>query len=354
MTAHTANLKAPFREAVENLRRDFPGETRGITFVNLAAPSAPGQVFRWIGEASAAFRKYHFGDDRFDPREFGLDILLRDQNGLGMVDTVQGRALVAASTRPPDIEIFPSPRKDMLACLYRETGRAILEGGLSPRDAALMPSIHWDPFTDPAEFSAEAALDAFAGAYGVHKGTLSMPDVARMGLHRALGAWIDGNVLNASTLAFDGLCVHFSEALLKTAPPAEIKSIAEDCGNAFRVKPGELKDLERDFHATLPAEHRDAPAQNTDSRPESAEFRAEWLQNLAGLCERADEKSLGFHLGARVLSKILRAGEVSFPRPRAFDVSDKKWNATRDMLTRRVKNSGFEKLINPWPVRAGR
>lgn len=181
-----------FNHEVVRIRRDFPAETKSITFVDLAAPGARKEIRRWLYPPYDGRRLNKTGERLV--QEF-----VKNRNCAKRL--ADGRAIVVIDSRASDQDCYFS--------LYHETGHMIVKDGA---------------VGNISEKSKEDRADTFALLYGIHNGTLSTQHAVRLSRNRlALALALDNAASHFTSEAVDCIASLDPAAL----SPAEIATTAE-------------------------------------------------------------------------------------------------------------------------------
>ncbi len=327
-----------FDAAVRAAQKDYPAETKPVTFINLSASGAIEKIGAWLasvaGEATTA---EHIAR---------LAAQVAAKNAVMRFSHLSGQMMLASSSKPKSAYLGASAAREAVFAFDHELGHAVTQNGVTAQ-ASTQPRLH-------EQAQSEIAADVFAILRGLSRGTMSRSEARSISLARAMktpGA-------HSTAQAIDALLDEKTDADIAHLSPADIKTTADAYAAKFTPASGELEALARKLQWVKMEETAPA-AENTDPglrdklkkvfgnitgqgpkavRPPETQGRlrrltnAEWLENVADLLATAPLGSLAAHTAAKILQSALDTGKAGYPEKKTFDVSGAKWDALRKKL----------------------
>ena len=288
-----ADIPFDFAKAVAEAKRDYPAETRNITFIDIDAPDAPAQYAAWMDKLKSP-------QSHARAAYSGADKLTADMGAFAM--GFEGHVVVAVHGQKPDRPAGKAegiPQGRWLQYVFdHELGHAIVKGGM--KDGILNP---------PPNFK-ESIADSFAVLRGLRNGTLDRSDIREIADARVEEFMTRQGLpqQHLTTMALDALVINPKQIDFCSLSNAEIKAVARDYAKAF-------SNDQKTNLALIGSKFCHEGGRLSDSNLQSH------VKNLVKLAETAPPESSAFYIALRALKTPLAektlAAETTAPAWRA-------------------------------------
>ncbi len=312
-----------FAAAVDEARRDFPAETKKITFVDLSAPDADQQIYSWLNKIDPGFKQFTLCDK---PAEGYIDFC-KTKDGFGTSDPVTGESILCVhpgkSGVDPVLGSGTNPKKEGQYCFDHELGHILCKDGMPDHRKTF-------PYAEVTQEKAieevnrgERGADAFGYLRGLKRGSLDMADVVNAGKLRAMEVCRGLDIVHGTSHVSDTIAGLEKKTDFKAYSARELLGMAEGIVAKTEVK----ADTAHHSFANLNAQRMTAH---------------DWLVELSDVCLRAPDKSLEFVASAKVLNEVFKTGQLE---GQAMNTVDPYWDHVRHRLFNGAANLGMEKTL---------
>ncbi|MDE1153644.1 MAG: hypothetical protein PW788_14000 [Micavibrio sp.] len=303
----TTGLRFDFNKAVEDARRDFPEETKNVTFIDLDAPTAAASMSAFFDSLTPAQQEVVESNRRYD-----VDFMTPEQ-APSVWFAGDGRSLFTAygsrTTLAENEKIF-YPEENMDKQNYftfqHELGHIVVKDGNRPNNRS------------------EHGSDTFALLRGFKSGFFNKLDALKISLGRDTLAWYNADVTHISSMSLDALVINPKQIDFISLTPQETAKIAATHADTFSLNAdmGSYLRLQRAL---------DVPFYS------AADARIDRLNNLGGIAMSADKDSHAFYFAARVLKTAFEQKQQGNPALENVEFSGEGWQQVWDAIEKKTK-----------------
>lgn len=298
-------LRFDFNEAVAEARRDFPAETKGITFIDLDAPDAAEKMQKFYDGLSDTAKR-EANNRRAEDADFltakARPAVWRTTDGQGVMLAYGSRSLMN------DIEKVAlnglDPEKNRHYTFWHEAGHIIVPGGQYNSNHG------------------EHAADSFAVLKGLQSGFLDKQDVKKIADGRDMICWFNHDVTHVTSMSLDALIINPKHTDFISLSPQETAALAAKHAQTFSL------------NAELSSYYRVA-----DALPRWGntldEMRQNGLDNLGDIVMKADRTTLAFYVAARVLLTAKEKKDAGDPLLEKIELGGGKWDKAFETLAKK-------------------
>lgn len=306
-----------FQKAIEEARRDYPRQTKNITFIDGSDPAALEDLHKW-----AVAQKIKPGEWE------GMLAMMEDEGAFSHTGHAGGKIVVVPTKKSPDkMRLLDDPHKSNQLSFDHELGHMIMPEGTGPTMTTqeyffnnLLAQRGQMTTSDVYGHQAEYAADSFAAIRGIRRGSLDKADISHLASLHDGAFLLRGDLLHFTSIAFDSVIINPQDTHFTSLSPKEVIRIAHQHMKAASTEKIDelffaIKVLERDSDLTL---------------PELADKR---LRALANVCEKHEGTSKEFYIAARLVKNVLEKGRFQFGSSDfAFDSKSDYWQGVSRMI----------------------
>lgn len=333
MTAPQGNDGFDVSAAAQAAAKDYPRETKGMTFIDLTAPDGVADAMAWTKRAEPGMPAYEVAALR-DITTQANALLRRAPNG---------ERLLAARSQARTRFLGGDMAAEANFAFDHELGHAVTSFLLplgAERGAQLHQRARW-----------EIQADVFAVLRGINRGTMTREQAYSLSNNRAMRA----PGAHATSPALDMLLGDRSDEQIRAMTPQQIADMATSYGEMMAPKQGEIEALARKLDWVRTEAQETQPKADdlrlrerlkkvfSDIRGHSPRSAAlptgqvkvrrltneEWLENVADVFNDASSGMLARNTAAHILQSVFTTGKAGYPDEKTFDVSAPKWDKLR-------------------------
>lgn len=309
-SAHNTNgsLRFDFNKAVEDARRDFPEQSRNVTFINLDAPDAEEQmqkVFDSLNEEDRKTWKHHqYHDTNFMTKD-AMPAVWHHSGGA---------VLLAYGSRAQFSEVEKiayNPNQNAKSLFYtfwHEFGHIVVPGAQQPNNKA------------------EHAADSFAMLRGLQSNFLTRNDIKQIADGRDMLCWLNADVTHITGMSLDALLINPKHTDFLSLSPLETATIAAKHAETFSLN-ADMSSYTRIAYKTP----------KYDWTMTTDEIRQQRLVGMGEIVLSADNNSLAYYFAARVLLTAQAKKEAGDPNAEKADFSHQWWKRVFDNIAKQVR-----------------
>lgn len=273
-----------FDKAVEEAKRDYPKETKGVTFINTSAPDAYEQIVAFA-------EKNKLNNIQFNRMLGHLD------NKTAIATEMNGEKfmLIPAAREAERGQFKDSQYKSAYFCFQHELGHFVV------------PGAHTEDKKKETIWR-EHAADFFAVTRGIQAGVFDKQDIVNQATSRqieSLTAYTD--ITHMSTMTLDAVAINPKNIDFLSLTKEQILKVAQEHATQFEFD----SKTESSFTDVmkLGKVRGQRGFETLDQVEVAVNLRA---QALCELCQSAPANSQAFYLSARLLEKIIENGGVDY------------------------------------------
>ncbi len=287
-------------KAVEMARRDFPAQTKNITFIDTTAPDAEDQLYAWAVKAGQNQIQY---ETLLDYKDQHITVA-RESNGHRLIALPLGREAEDGA--------FPgNPYKSAWYSFLHELGHFVV------------PEAHASTGSKSTQHN-EHAADTFAAVMGLQLGIFDKADIAALADGRSHGMLLTKDVTHLTSMSLDAIVINPKNIDFMSLSKAEVVAIAKKHAATFEMEEG----IGSKF-ANLQGMHRWAEKEGIPL----ADIVSEKLVKIHEIAMTAPAQSQDFYLAARILDTALETGIMKYGSQQAeVDVTATEWKDMRSKL----------------------
>jgi hypothetical protein len=315
-----------FKEAVKEARRDYPQETRNISFIDMSTPAARGDFKAWLKTTNLPGGKSTSPYDETADEVF--DNFLNGDGFVAYRDKSTGRAALLYNPKSQAVDHMFSKQ----FIFDHEFGHLLVQNGLADfvdlKDKPVLKPVDYAQILS-ATVKAESCADTFALLRGIRRGQIGEQEINDVSLTRGMESVLESSVTHLTMTAVDALLVDHKLADLAKLTPQQQKDFAGEHAEINAPEALSLVFCQYNFRPS--SEHR------RDAR--------EQLLNLAKVVMEASSDSLEFYVAARILSTAVRTGAVDYVGPLADNLPKSALGEMKEALRERVPELGRYALL---------
>jgi len=301
------SLRFDFNKAVEEARRDFPEETKNVTFIDLDAPDAAASMSAFFDSLTPAQQESVAENRRYDPD------FMTPQQGASVWFTGDGRSMFTAygsrSTLAENEKIFyPETNMDKqnYFTFQHELGHIVVKDGNKPNNRS------------------EHGSDTFALLRGFKSGFFNKLDAQKISLGRDTLAWYNADVTHISSMSLDALVINPKQLDFISLTPQETAKIAADHADTFSLNADTASYLRMQRALNVPFYSAE-------------DARIDRLNNLGNIAYSADKESHAFYFAARVLKTAFEQKQQGNPALANVEFDGEGWQKIWDAIEKKTK-----------------
>ncbi len=220
-------LAFDFNRAAEDARRDYPEETKNITFIDISEEGASEKLARWIASTSPAYLEQlakGLGVPVADAAE-GILFNALLGGGISMKDCVSGKSCLLMSNESgkslADIMFSLPVEKTNAFAFYHELGHLITPRGMTEKELEFVKDGD-DPGIDATTLTlCEISADCFGALKGLRDGFLDADDLKKLIADRRAG-----DAVHATADALQDILDEYDAHDIASLSPAQLKKAA--------------------------------------------------------------------------------------------------------------------------------
>ena len=289
-----------FDTAVAETQRDFPVESRNITFINGDDPDARDKLFEWA--VSQKMRTLEW--DRM------LAPMFDNQRSCAMPGHDGGFVLLVHPSAP-SMRFGEDTHKSNHYTFDHELGHIVTKRGIGHG-------------ADIAEHSA----DSFAALRGLQRGTLSKQDVKRAADVNDAGFLIYNGLSHLTSMTLDAIAINPKNIDYMSLSPKETSALADKHAKTFELR-------SRIYNKFAPIDEIGKATWNDDGLPPAERVEAR-LHALTEIAMNAPKSSMSFYLAARMIVNAVENNGVTYVGQHVpLNGQNEHWQSLKDAgLTR--------------------
>lgn len=219
-----------FQQAVAKAKRDYPDETRNITFIDGSDPNARAQVAEWISENMSPQFLTWLSPDKTMAEMLEHNTQRTIDNGFCAVRDPVSRKSMLYFNSDAVLEDVPLERNTKLHYIFNhELGHLLVKGGMSS-DLYLehKDKTHAEikPLADIMTLLSENKADSFGALQTLVDRHMTTDDIRTIAFERARVMLTRDIVSHLTSMSLDGLSLKADAGHFISLEPAEIKAIA--------------------------------------------------------------------------------------------------------------------------------
>ncbi|MDI1226317.1 MAG: hypothetical protein PSY14_01345 [bacterium] len=292
-----------FEQAVADARRDFPKETKDITFIDTSAPDAFEKLTEWAKMAGLSPTQYN---DMMDNAE-NMNALTKNANGYKLV-------AMPAKREGANESFSGDSYKSAYFCFQHELGHFVVPQAHASDTSAVRKTTQWR----------EHAADTFAMLRGLKDGVFQKKDLIDLSDKRGHSMLLTEDVTHLTSMSLDALAINPKNTDFISLSKKEIIQISKAHAEEFQIE-GKMNSR----FVTLQMNGRRAyQAGATDDEVVQGKMRE--LQEIA---MSSPKDSQEFYVAARILNNVLETGVLkSGGIEQKVDVSTEEWKEAKKAL----------------------
>ncbi len=318
-----------FNEAVAEIRKDYPEESRDVTFIDTSSWFAKWRIVYALWRMEPQFLDAL--KNRTKKTSLPAIAALIVKHGFSSLrDPLSQYGLCVANSAYKGT----MPLRNLQYAFDHEFGHLAVEGATQRKLFSLKSP---EDITQPDEATAltnqwETKADVFAALRGLKRGTLERKDIETLSTNRALNTYFGYGTTHATTKGLDALLVTYEDAKVLSLTPEEIKTIAAQHGREFCLTGQEVSEIYCNLYQ-LPSLIKSG----------SPELCMQALLNVAGDHDTPASAKLATH----ILGEILHKGKIDFPVAVSFNVAGDNYDEMRGELAKIRKTTVSPKAGTP-------
>ncbi len=287
-------------KAVDQARRDFPDETKNITFIDTTAPDAEEQLYAWAVKAGQNQIQY---ESLLDYKDQHITVA-RESNGHRLIALPLGREADHGS--------FPgNAHKSAWYSFLHELGHFVV------------PAAHASTGSRSTQYN-EHAADTFAALRGLQLGIFDKADIVALADSRSDGMLMTKDVTHLTAMSLDAIAINPKNIDFMSLSKEDVLAIAQKHADTFEMESGIYSKF-----SNLQGMHRWAEREGMTLQ----EIVIEKLIKLQEIALESPVQSQDFYLAARILNNAIESGTMKFGTQKAeIDTSGSSWVAVRDSV----------------------
>lgn len=327
-----------FKKAIREACRDFPLETRQVTFVEASTPDAHTKFTQTLKRMSKQTQKHVLTHTGSLNTAFELVRIIKGDSVLS--DDVSGRKI-----------LFVDPTEKSRGYLFHaqfafdhELGHIVTRNGLAP-----MPLLEQTMAENPNQCLSilarmECAADTFAALRGLQRGSVTIADIEQLSLDRALST-LNMGFIHITTLALDALLVHPDIKTLVQLSPQAMASFAADHAEKHAPSAHDIQTILLYFGM----EFDEQQPHPKDKRSNLDRTAANLVGRIAPMCSAGDNGcTTAFHIAARVMRHVFDTNGLHYPDQIDHKFDSKYWQFIEKRLSENAKEMGrLRPLLTP-------
>lgn len=296
-----------FADAVAEAKRDFPKQTAGITFIDLAAEDAEKQVQDFAEKAKLT--------------SFQYDSLMRKINSKAAVATEMNgfQILAMPSTREGDKQSFPGDDyKSAYFCFQHELGHFVVP------NAQTATSRKSDEYK-------EHAADTFAMLRGLKEGVFQKSDLLKLADKRGQEMLMTMDFHHFTSMSLDALAINPKNIDFLSLSKQEIVKISVQHAKTFETGSDAYKKLSKFQYGNGATFTQDGELLH--------DVIDKKLHDLHDMAMKSPANSQAFYLAARVLNNVIETGSIKIGSvEHKVDVTADYWQEAKAALKEKAGN----------------
>jgi hypothetical protein len=305
-----------FDQAVEEAKRDYPKETRNVTFIDTSAPDAAEKLLAWAKEAGFSKTQYEALLDKMENQvAFATASNSTDHKLLGM-----------PVTRAPEKYGFKGEKeKSAFFTFNHELGHLVIPGGLANES------------TKSTEYR-EHAADTFAVLRSLQQGVLDKKDIVNKADGRGQEMLFTGDLTHLTSMSLDAVAINPKNTDFISLSKKAIIKIAQKHAARFETDAKAEKSLQAVRRAGMQAQY--------DGDIETAVEQR--LHALSYVCLTARPDTMQFYIAARILNNAIESGEISHGDIKVkIDSQNEHWQHVHDTIKAKsgTRDIGAQKAL---------
>lgn len=299
--------KFVFQDAVAKAKRDYPAETRNITFIDGSAPDAREQVAAWVKKnINTDYMKWVMPNNSKESIIDNIAHSAMKQSFFAMKDPVSQKGLMFFDEKQAQ-ENLPLDRDAKLHYMFNhELGHLVMKDATASdlyNTHKNTPYAFLRGVVTQAVLESENKADSFGALKSYAEGHLDADDLRTIAAGRAQAMIANNMSSHLTAMSLDALSISADMGQFISLKPAEIKAIAAEHARLYCPTPQdmvELHALSRTVADTIKAEQDPMP------------LVASWVMDtLTKKPDSADEpvNTQSRYIAARLGAKLLSSGD---------------------------------------------
>lgn len=296
-----------FQEAVEKAKRDYPAETRDITFIDGDAPGAREQVAVWVKKnINTGYMKWVMPNSSNANILDDIDHTLRKQPFFAMKDPVSQKGLMFFNSIEA-ADNLPIDRNAKLHYMFNhELGHLVMKQAT----ASDLYNTHKDtPYALLRGVVAQAILesenkaDTFGALKSYAEGHLDADDLRAIAAGRAVAMIASNMSSHLTSMSLDALSISADMGQFMSLKPAEIKAIAAEHARLYCPTPQDMVELRALSHEV---------ADTINAQKDPMPLVARWVMDTLTQKPATDDETAhtqSRYIAARIGAKLLSSGD---------------------------------------------
>lgn len=242
-----------FRKAAEQARRDYPRETRNISFISGDDPHAADEIGAVMRNMDPEFLAWSYEGRPMDEAVATHVEFVLASGAISFKDPVTGKGGLYVDTSMERLNMAGNPEGQKHFTFNHELAHLVLPLGLPsaffrelrqlPKEEALMNMKLYAT-------RCENMCDTFAAIKTAAEGNLTPAELGKISLQRAFQAVAGDDTEHLSTLSLDRISLDIEKGKFISLTPAEIAAIAQKHGREFAPSLADGMEVEKMFAST--------------------------------------------------------------------------------------------------------
>ncbi len=294
-----------FEKAVADARRDFPRETKYITFIDISAPDAEDKLLEWA-------KKSGMNQSQLDK------MMTKAGNMEAVAKVVNGHTLLAMPSQRENsaAESFPgNAYKSAYFCFQHELGHFVIPEG------------HAASSNKSTEYR-EHAADTFAMMRGLKDGVFQKTDLLHLSNRRGHEMLMTEDITHLTSMSLDALIINPKNIDFLSLSKNEIVKIAQKHAAEFEM---DGKTASRFLKMQFKGKYAYEDGANDKEVLEGK------MRDLQEIAMSSPKDSQDFYIAARILNNVLETGSIKvFGNEYKVDVTTDEWKEAKLALNEKA------------------